>query len=92
VFSFPPYAAPSIELVRDAKRLHVPTFVVSDKLTSQAARQADHVLCTRSDNMMYTNAIASVTVLLNALVTWSALLAPDRASKAVQHINALLDD
>jgi DNA-binding MurR/RpiR family transcriptional regulator len=89
VFSFPPYSRPTIELAREASRLHVPVLAVSDKLTSQAARLADYALCARSDNLMYTNAIAAVTVLLDGLVTWTAMLHEERAARAVAHINAL---
>ena len=91
VLSFPPYSSATVELTREAKRLSVATLAITDKLTSPAARIADYALCTRSDNMLYTNAIASVTVLLNALVTWAAVLHEDRASKAVSQINAVLE-
>jgi DNA-binding MurR/RpiR family transcriptional regulator len=91
VFSFPPYSRPTLELLREASRLHVPALAFSDKLTAPAARQADFALCARSDNLMYTNAIAAVTVLLDGLVTATAMLHEERASRAVAHINALAE-
>jgi DNA-binding MurR/RpiR family transcriptional regulator len=91
VFSFPPYSPPTLELLRDANRLHVPVLAFSDKATAPAARLADFALCARSDNLMYTNAIAAITVLLDGLVTSTAMLHEERASRAVAHINALAD-
>jgi len=91
VLSFPPYSESTVELTREAKRLNVSTLAITDKLTAPAARLADYTLCVRSDNMLYTNAIAAVTVLLNALVTWAAVLHEDRASRAVSQINAVLE-
>lgn len=91
VFSFPPYSEVTVNLCKAAKQQGILTLAVSDKLTSPVARNAEFTLCTRSDNMMYTNAFAAVSVLLNALVTWAAVLHEDKASRAVRAINQVLE-
>jgi DNA-binding MurR/RpiR family transcriptional regulator len=88
VFSFPPYYDATISLARAAREQGFTLLAFSDKLSSKVARLADHVLTARSDNMMYTNAFAAMSVVLNALVTVAALRNEQRAGAALAHIRA----
>ena len=86
VFSFPPYYEATISLARAAKQQGLTLLAFSDKLSAKVARVADHVLTARSENMMYTNAFAAMSVVLNALVTVAALRHEERAGAALAHI------
>jgi DNA-binding MurR/RpiR family transcriptional regulator len=91
--SLPPYSRQSLELLKDVTAMGVPTVVICDRPTAPAANLAKWVLPVKCDNMMFTNAIASVTVLLNALATEIATTHREESLEALARINrALLED
>lgn len=92
VFSFPPYSRQSIELVRDARDRDTATVAVCDRLTAPAAAAARWALAVKSDNAMFTNAVAAITVLFNALAAEIAASHRERALEAFAHINRVLDE
>ena len=92
VFSFPPYSRQSIELVRDAGTQGAATVAVCDRLTAPAAAAARWALAVKSDNTMFTNAVAAITVLFNALAAEIAASHRERALEAFAHINRVLDE
>ncbi|MCU0234010.1 MAG: MurR/RpiR family transcriptional regulator [Thermoanaerobaculales bacterium] len=93
VFSLPPYSRQALEVLDEARRIGVPAVAVTDRVTAPAARLARWVLPVKSDNMMFTNAIAAVTVLLNALATEVAAGHREQAVAALSRINrALAED
>jgi DNA-binding MurR/RpiR family transcriptional regulator len=92
VFSLPPYSRQSLSVLRDSKELGITTVAVSDRLTSPASRLATWALAVRSDNMMFTNAVAAVTVLINALATEIATTHREEALAALAQINRVLGE
>ncbi len=90
LFSFPPYSKRTIELARQAHQDEIPTIAICDRPTAPVAKDAAHVLPVRSDNMMYTNAIGAVSVLLNGLTTEIALRHHDYAARAAARITEVL--
>jgi len=93
VFSLPPYSRQALDVLDEARRIGVPAVAVTDRVTAPAARLARWVLPVKSDNMMFTNAIAAVTVLLNALATEVAAGHREQAIAALSRINrALAED
>lgn len=89
-FSFPPYSKQTVELVREVAGRGLPTIVISDRATAPAAPLARHLFVTPSDNMMFTNATAAVTVLLNALTTEIAVRHQGKTVEALSQINRIL--
>lgn len=92
VFSFPPYSRQTLEMVQAVRDRGIPSVAVCDRLTAPVAGIAHHVLAVRSDNMMFTNSFAAVSVLCNALVTEIALRYRDHAAEAVSEINRILSE
>jgi DNA-binding MurR/RpiR family transcriptional regulator len=92
VFSLPPYSRQSLSILRDSKELGITTVAVSDRLTSPSSRLATWALAVKSDNMMFTNAVAAVTVLINALATEIAATHRDQALAALAQINRVLGE
>lgn len=92
VFSFPPYSRQTLDMVQRVQDRGIPSVAVCDRLTAPVATLARHVLPVRSDNMMFTNSFAAVSVLLNALVTEIALRYRDHAVEAVSQINHILSE
>lgn len=92
VLSFPPYSRQSLDLLREAAARGVGTIAVTDRPTSPAARQARLALVVKSDNMMFTNAVAAVTVLFNALAAHISTIDRSKALAAISGINRVLAD
>jgi DNA-binding MurR/RpiR family transcriptional regulator len=90
VFSFPPYSKQSLEMIEEANRRGAATVAICDRLTAPAAGLARWALPVKSDNLMFTNAVAAVTVLFNALSAAIATSHRERALEAFAHINRVL--
>ena len=72
-FSFPPYSRETIDAAQFAKERGVQVISVTDTLTSPMTYHADRVIVVRSRNMLYTNSIAAISIMMNAIVTQIAL-------------------
>ena len=92
VVSLPPYSRQSLEMVADAADAGAATVAFCDRLTAPAARRADLALAVRSDNLTFTNAVAAMTVVINALATTIATRHRDEAIDAFTRIGRVLAD
>jgi DNA-binding MurR/RpiR family transcriptional regulator len=90
VISLPPYSRQSLDILRDARELGIPTIALVDRETAPAAAIARHALPVRSDNMMFSNAVAAVTVMINAIATEIATAHREEALAALARINRVL--
>jgi DNA-binding MurR/RpiR family transcriptional regulator len=91
VFSFPPYSRQSLEMIEEATRRGAVTVAICDRLTAPAAGLARLALAVKTDNLLFTNAVAAVTVLFNALAAAIATSHRERALAAFAHINRVLE-
>lgn len=89
-FSFPPFSKATIDLAGRAKEANAKVIAISDSLGSPISEHADILIPIRGDNRMFTNAVAAVTVFLNALTTEIALKYGSKAALAVNRIHAIL--
>ncbi|MDX1583068.1 MAG: MurR/RpiR family transcriptional regulator [Thermoanaerobaculia bacterium] len=89
-FSFPPYSRQTLSLLEESVEKGVPTMVITDRYTSPATRLSKQTFVVPSHNMMFTNAVASVFVLLNALITEIAIRHQGEAVEALSRINRIL--
>jgi DNA-binding MurR/RpiR family transcriptional regulator len=92
VISLPPYSRQSLELVTAAAEAGAATVALSDRLIAPAARRAGLSLAVKSDNLTFTNAVAAMTVVINALATAVATRHPDKAIDAFAKISRVLTD
>ena len=92
VFSLPPYSRQGLKMLEAARDLGIRTVAVTDRVTAPAAKLATWTVPVKSDNMMFTNAVAAVTVLLNALATEIATRHREESVDALARINRVLDD
>ena len=72
-FSFPPYSRETIDAAGFAKERGARVISFTDTLTSPMTYLADRVIVVRSRNMLYTNSIAAISIMMNAIVTQIAL-------------------
>lgn len=91
VLSFPPYSRGTLQVLETAVARGATTLAVTDRATAPAASIAKHALPVRSENMMYTNSFAAISVLLNGLVTTIAVRHPQEVAASVEEISAVLE-
>lgn len=72
--SFPPYSKTTIEAVRFAKEKGIPVVAITNEGSSPISIYSDLSLYVKSKNMLFTNSFASISVLINAIVTECALV------------------
>jgi DNA-binding MurR/RpiR family transcriptional regulator len=92
VISLPPYSRQSLELVTAATEAGAATVALSDRLIAPVARRAGLSLAVKSDNLTFTNAVAAMTVVINALATAVATRHPTKAIDAFTKISRVLTD
>jgi DNA-binding MurR/RpiR family transcriptional regulator len=92
VFSFPPYSRQSLDLLEEAGNRGMISVAVSDRLTTPAATLARWVIPVKTDNMMFTNAIAAITVIFNAMAVEIATSHQSHALEAFSYINRMLTE
>jgi DNA-binding MurR/RpiR family transcriptional regulator len=68
-FSFPPYSKETIDAAAYTHQRKIPVIAFTDRLTSPITFHTDTVLVVRSENMLFTNSIAAISVVINALAT-----------------------
>ncbi len=88
-FSFPPYSRATIDMVQNLKRRGVRTIVISDRYTAPAALAASVSLTVRTQNVLINNAIGAVSLLLNALVTQTAIAVQGNGAEALSEVNRM---
>ena len=72
-FSFPPYSRETIDAAVFAKTRGARVIAFTDTRTSPITFQAELVVVVRTKNMLYTNSISAVSIMMNAIVTELAL-------------------
>jgi DNA-binding MurR/RpiR family transcriptional regulator len=92
VFSFPPYSRQSLDLLTEAREREMTRIAVSDRLTAPAAGLAQWLIPVKTDNMMFTNAVAAITVLFNAIAVEIATSHQSHALEAFSYINRILGE
>ena len=89
-FSFPPYSRETIEAAAYAQERGLPVIALTDKLSSPITFHANKVLAVRTQNMLYTNSISAISVVINALVTEIALLNKRNVEKIFKESSRIL--
>jgi DNA-binding MurR/RpiR family transcriptional regulator len=88
---FPPYSKQTVEALIRAGERRIPVLALTDGPASPLAKHAAVTLYARTDNILYTNGISGVIVLLNALVTELALGNKGKALSRLHAANRGLD-
>ncbi|MCE1189585.1 MAG: MurR/RpiR family transcriptional regulator [Ignavibacteria bacterium] len=71
--SLPPYSKDTIETVKFAKERKIKVVSFTNKKSSPIALHSDATMIIKSENMLFTNSFAAISVLINAIVTECAL-------------------
>lgn len=89
--SFPPYSVETIEAARYAKKKKIKVIAITNKTSAPISRFSDVQLIVQSENMLFTNSFAAISVLINAIATECALQNRKNTNKIVDELNKLVD-
>ncbi|MBC8193899.1 MAG: MurR/RpiR family transcriptional regulator [FCB group bacterium] len=84
-FSYPPYSETTVEIARLAKEKGVKVIGITNKLAAPISFHADITLAVHSENILFTNAFAAISVIINALATECAHRDKGKAQKMVSY-------
>ncbi|QQS35251.1 MAG: MurR/RpiR family transcriptional regulator [Ignavibacteriales bacterium] len=84
VFSFPPYSKETVEAAEFAKKRKIDVIAVTNQPASPATFFTKANLIVKSENMLFTNSFAAISVLINAIATACAIKDKQRAKKILK--------
>jgi DNA-binding MurR/RpiR family transcriptional regulator len=91
-FSFPPYSRETIEAAAFARKQGASVVAFTDTLTSPITFHAKRVFVVRSKNMLYTNSISAVSIMMNAIVTELAWKNRKAVAPIIESISRVMRD
>ncbi|NQV15351.1 MurR/RpiR family transcriptional regulator [bacterium] len=95
VFSYPPYSEETVELAKLSRRKGMRVVAITNKPAAPISFHADITLPVRSENVLFTNAFAAISVIINALATECAHRDKAKAQLMLSHfqtINGISDE
>ncbi len=92
LLSFPPYSTETIELAKAAHNKGSKVIAITNKPAAPASFYADKTLVVKSKNLLYTNSIAAVSVLINAISTECAIQNREKAEHMITNLEKLSKD
>lgn len=89
-FSFPPYSKRTIEVACMAREKGVKVIGITDRETAPIVEHCTRYLCVESENLLFTNSVAALSVVVNAIVTELAVRNKDEALAYIDEVNSLM--
>jgi len=90
VFSFPPYSKETIEAAEYASKRKIDVISITNKHASPATFFTKANLIVKSENMLFTNSFAAISVLINAIATACAIKDKQRAKKVLKESEEIM--
>jgi len=84
VFSFPPYSKETIEAAKFAQERKIDVIAVTNQPAAPVTFFSKANLLVKSENMLFTNSFAAISVLINALATACAIKDRQRAKRILK--------
>lgn len=91
VFSFPPYSKETVEVSAFAKEKGIDVISITNKQASPVTFHTKANLIVKSENMLFTNSFAAISVLINAIATACALKKKSRAKKILKETEEIME-
>lgn len=92
VFSFPPYSKETVDVAQFASKRGFDVIAVTNMHASPVTFFTKANLIVKSDNMLFTNSFAAISVLINAIATASAVRKRSRANKILKETEKIMVD
>jgi DNA-binding MurR/RpiR family transcriptional regulator len=90
VFSFPPYSKETIEAAEFASKRKIDVISITNRHASPVTFFTKANLIVKSENMLYTNSFAAISVLINAIATACAIKDKQRAKKVLKESEEIM--
>ncbi len=91
-FSFPHYSRQTVEAAQLAHESNIPVVSFTDKKTAPIVQYSHHILIAKTDNILFTNSLGAISVLMNALVTELALTEGPKMVESLKKIEKYFND
>lgn len=91
VFSFPPYSKETVDAAEFAKKKSIDVIAITNKHASPITFHTVSNLIVKSENMLFTNSFAAISVLINAIATACALRKKSRAKKLLKETEEIME-
>lgn len=89
--SFPPYSRETVDTLKFCYKRNIRCLAITDKPTAPITRWCHAYLTVRSQNLLFTNSISALSMMLNALATELALLNKNKAADSSKLVYELLN-
>lgn len=89
LLSFPPYSEETINLAKDAHNRGHQIISITNKHTAPITFHSDVSLIVKSENMLFTNSFAAISVLINAITTEIAYKDRKRAMSMIENLEEI---
>jgi DNA-binding MurR/RpiR family transcriptional regulator len=90
VFSFPPYSKETVDAAQFASERKIDVIAITNKQAAPVSFYSKAALTVKSDNMLFTNSFAAISVLINAIATACALRKKSRAQKLLKETEEIM--
>lgn len=89
---FSPYSRETVEGVAFARERGIPSIAFTDKKTAPIREFVTYCLQIKTDNIMFSNLLGAVVIVINAIITELNLRAKDRTLHALKIIEENIKD
>lgn len=90
VFSFPPYSKETIEAAKFAQERKIDVIAITNQPAAPVTFFSKANLIVKSENMLFTNSFAAISVLINALATACAIKDKQRAKRILKESEEIM--
>jgi DNA-binding MurR/RpiR family transcriptional regulator len=91
-FSFPPYSIETVDAAKFAAERKLNVIAITNKEASPITFYSKVNLIVKSENMLFTNSFAAISVLINAIATQCALKNKSKAKKFLKESMEIMED
>lgn len=91
-FSFPPYSKETVDVAKFADKNGIGVISITNKSTAPIASHSKAVLTVKSENMLFTNSFAAISVLINAIATACAVKNKSKAKRVLKESEKIMID
>lgn len=92
VLSFPPYSKETIDMAKFVYGSDIKVISITNKLSAPATFYSNLSLIVKSENMLFTNSLSAISVLINAMATECALRDKKRAKRMLHKSSDIVKD
>lgn len=91
-FSFPPYSKETVDVAKYAYEKNISVVSITNKSTAPIVAFSKASLNVKSENMLFTNSFAAISVLINAIATACAVKNKSKAKKVLKESEKIMID